>query len=361
MATFIWFVIIFGVVVIAHEFGHFLLAKANGIHVVEFSVGMGPNIFSFQKGDTRYSLKLFPIGGACMFEGEDGLAVKDEETGQVREPGPGSFLKAKVWFRIATVVAGPFFNFILAFIVALVMVNMTGVIAIRDPIATEVLEGGGAAAAGLQDGDRILSLNGEKIKLYQEVSLYMQASYKGGDIEVEYQRDGKTAVTTLTPQYSEEYGIYMLGISNGEFVEPKGISTVRYAWYEMRYSVKATYKSLGMLFGGRVSRQDVAGPVGIAVNVVGATYEQTKEYGWQTVLLSMLNIMLMLSVNLGILNLLPIPALDGGRLVFLLIEVIRGKPIAPEKEGMVHFIGLVFFMVLMVFIFFNDLSNIFFK
>ncbi|MGN0402280.1 MAG: M50 family metallopeptidase [Acetatifactor sp.] len=361
MVTFILFIVIFGVVVIAHEFGHFLLAKANGIHVVEFAVGMGPNIFSFQKGDTRYSLKLFPIGGACMFEGEDGLAQKDEETGQAKEPGPGSFLKAKVWSRIATVVAGPFFNFILAFIVALVMVNMTGIIAIRDPVATEVLEGGGAAAAGLQDGDRILALNGEKIRLYQEISLYMQASYRGGDIEVTYRRDGKTAVTMVTPQYDETYGVYMLGISNADFMEPHGISTVKYAWYEMRYSVKATYKSLGMLFRGKVSRQDVAGPVGIAVNVVGATYEQAKEYGWQTVLLSMLNIMLMLSVNLGILNLLPIPALDGGRLVFLLVEVIRGKPIAPEKEGMVHFIGLVFFMILMVFIFFNDLNNIFFK
>ena len=134
-----------------------------------------------------------------------------------------------------------------------------------------------------------------------------------------------------------------------------------YAWYEMRYSVKATYKSLGMIFRGKVTRQDVAGPVGIAVNVVGKTYDTAKEYGWQSVLLSMLNITLMLSVNLGILNLLPVPALDGGRLVFLLVEVIRGKPVPPEKEGMVHFVGLMFFMVLMVFIFFNDLSNIFMK
>lgn len=361
MVTLILFIIIFGVVVIAHEFGHFLLAKANGIHVVEFAVGMGPNIFSFKKGDTKYSLKLFPIGGACMFEGEDGLAEKDEATGEAKEPGPGSFLKANVWARIATVAAGPFFNFILAFIIAIIMVNMTGIIAIRDPIVSEVLEGGGAAAAGMQDGDRIIAINGEKICLYQEISLYMQASYTGGDIKVTYERNGERIVTTLMPQYSEKYGIYMLGISNADFVEPHGIETMKYAWYEMRYSAKATYKSLGMLFRGKVSRQDVAGPVGIAVNVVGATYEQTKEYGWQTVLFSMLNIMLMLSVNLGILNLLPIPALDGGRLVFLLVEVIRGKPVPPEKEGMVHFIGLMFFMVLMVFILFNDLSNIFFK
>lgn len=361
MVTLVLFLIIFGVVVIAHEFGHFLLAKANGIHVVEFAVGMGPTLLSFKKGGTKYSLKLFPIGGACMFEGEDGLVEKEEGSGEAKEPGPGSFLKAKVWARIATVAAGPFFNFILAFFIAVIMVNMTGIIAIRDPVATQVLEDGAAAEAGLQDGDRILTLNGEKICLYQEISLYMQASYKGGDVKVTYLRNGETAAATLTPRYDEAYGTYMLGISNADFVEPHGIETLKYAWYEMRYSVKATYKSLGMIFRGKVSRQDVAGPVGIAVNVVGATYEQAKQYGWQTVLFSMLNIMLMLSVNLGILNLLPIPALDGGRLVFLLVEVVRGKPIPPEKEGLVHFIGLMFFMVLMVFILFNDLSNIFFK
>jgi len=355
MITIILFIVIFSVVVVAHEFGHFLLAKANGIHVVEFAVGMGPNLCSFQKGGTKYSLKLLPIGGACMFEGEDGLATKEGE------PGEGSFLKATVWGRISTVVAGPFFNFILAYFIAFVMVNMSGIIAIRDPIATQVAEGGGAEAAGLQDGDRIISVNGEKICLYQEISLYMQATYRGGDVKVVYERDGVRYTTMLTPQYDEASGIYLLGVKNADFVEPKGFETLQYAWYEMRYSVKATYKSLGMIFQGRVSRQDVAGPVGIAVNVVGKTYDAAKDYGWQSVLLSMLNITLMLSVNLGILNLLPIPALDGGRLVFLLVEVIRGKPIPPEKEGMVHFVGLMFFMVLMVVVFFNDLANIFMK
>lgn len=353
MVTLILFLVIFGVVVIAHEFGHFLLAKANGIHVVEFAVGMGPTLFSVQKGDTKYSLKLLPVGGACMFEGEDGLAVKEGE-----EPGEGSFLKANVWGRIATVVAGPSFNFILAFIVAFIMVNM---MLVREPIATEITAGGGAETAGMMGGDRIVSLNGEKIKLFQEISLYMQTSYRGGEIRVVYEREGDKYETELTPVYDEEMGMYLLGIANAEFIRPSGFELFRYSWYEMRYSVKATYKSLGMLFTGRVSRQDVAGPVGIAVNVVGETYEQTKAYGWQNVLLNMLNIVLMLSVNLGILNLLPIPALDGGRLVFLLIEVIRGKPVPPEKEGMVHFVGLMFFAVLMIFVFFNDLVNIFSK
>lgn len=355
MVTLIWFIVIFGMVVIAHEFGHFLLAKANGIHVVEFAVGMGPNLISVKKGGTKYSLKLLPIGGACMFEGEDGLVEKDGE------PSEGSFLKATVWGRISTVIAGPFFNFILAFIIAFIMVNMSDIIAIRDPVATQVVEGGGAEAAGLKDGDVIVSINGERMRLYQEISLYMQASYEGGDLEVVYERAGQRYAVILTPQYDDASGVYLIGVSNADFIEPKGFQTFRYAWYEMRYSVKATFKSLGMLLRGRVSRQDVAGPVGIAVNVVGKTYETAKENGWQweSLFLGMLNITLMLSVNLGILNLLPIPALDGGRLVFLFVEVIRGKPIPPEKEGMVHFAGLMFFMVLMVFVFFNDMVNIF--
>ena len=353
--TLILFIVIFGVVVTAHEFGHFLLAKANGIHVVEFAVGMGPTLCSFHKKGTKYSLKLFPIGGACMFEGEDGLAEKEGE------PGEGSFLKASVWGRISTVLAGPLFNLILAFFIAFIMVNATSILVIRDPVVSQVAEGGGAEAAGLQAGDRIISINGEKIKLYQEITLYMMASYRGGDVDVVYERDGVRHTAVVTPQQDSSSGTYLLGVMNSDFVEPKGFETFKYAWYEMRFSLKQTYKSLGMLFSGRVSREDVAGPVGIAVNVVGKTYDNAKKYGWEMVLLSMLEITLMLSVNLGILNLLPIPALDGGRLVFLLLEVIRGKPVPPEKEGMVHFIGLMFFMVLMVFIFFNDLANIFMK
>jgi len=273
------------------------------------------------------------------------------------EQSEGSFMNANVWARISTVVAGPFFNFILAFIVSLIMVSMIEVV--MAPIATEVVEGGAAEEAGMQDGDRIVSLDGEKIYLYEEISVFTQLSYREGDIEVEYERDGEIYTTSLTPKYDEASGRYMLGIISGDYIELKAKDTLKYAFYELRYCVKNTYKSLGMLIQGRVGRQDVAGPVGIAVNVVGKNYEAAKEYGWESVVATMLNITMLLSVNLGILNLLPLPALDGGRLVFLLIEVVRGKPIPPEKEGMVHFAGLMFFMGLMVFVFFNDLVNIF--
>ena len=349
VVTILLFVLIFGVVVISHEFGHFLLAKANGIHVVEFSVGMGPVLCSFQRKDTKYSLKLFPIGGACMFEGEDGLNNSEGEK------SPGAFPNANVWARISTVVAGPLFNFLLAFIVSLIMVQF---IIIQEPVITQVSPDSAAMEAGLLPGDRILSLNGSKVHLYHEVSVFNQMN-KGAEVTVVYERNGERYSTVLTPKYDETFGRYMFGIVNNSYVELKGLDGLRYAWYEVRASVLTTYKSLGMLVQGKVSRKEVAGPVGLA-NVVGDIYEETKESPMD-VFVNMLNIVMFLSVNLGILNLLPIPALDGGRLVFLLIEVVRGKPIPPEKEGMVHFIGFVFFMILMVLVFFNDISNVFFS
>lgn len=346
--TFILFVIIFGAVVISHEFGHFIVAKVNGIHVVEFAVGMGPNLFSFTKGDTKYSLKLLPLGGACMFEGEDGLnSAEGEET-------EGSFNKANVWARIGTVVAGPFFNFILGGIVALIMVGMMNI-----PLTLiNVQENSAAYEAGLQDGDRIVALGGEKVYLFNEISLFNQIN-GGKEVTITYERAGQEYETTLTPRYDEEYGSYLIGIYCAEYAQPKGLECIKHAWYQVRFSAIQTYKSLQMLVQGQVSRQDVSGPVGIAVNVIGKNYDAAKEYGVAAVVGTMLNITLILTINLGILNLLPIPALDGGRLLFLLLEVVRGKPLPPEKEGMVHFAGFVLLMGLMVFVFFNDLVNIF--
>lgn len=346
--TLVLFVLIFGIVVISHEFGHFLIAKLNGIHVVEFSIGMGPTLLSFHKKDTKYSLKLLPIGGACMFEGEDGLNIQESEDSE------GSFLNANVWARISTVLAGPIFNFILGAFIAMIMVSL---IRINLPVI-HVVEDGAAVEAGLETGDRIVSLNGEKVYLFEELSLFNRIN-GGKTAEVEYERDGVLMKTKLTPKYDEESGGYLIGVYCDEAASEQGVARLKYAWYEMRFCVKQTYKSLLLLIQGQVKSDEMAGPVGIAVNVVGKTYEQTKEYGAMTVFINMLNITLLLTVNLGIVNLLPIPALDGGRLVFMLIEVVRGKPVPPDKEGMVHFAGLIFFMALMVLVFFNDLKNIF--
>lgn len=346
--TFILFVLIFGIVVVSHEFGHFLIAKLNGIHVVEFSVGMGPNLLSFKKGDTIYSLKLLPLGGACMFEGEDGLNIQEGEATE------GSFMSANVWARIATVLAGPIFNFILGGIVAIIFVSL---VQINLPVVG-IVENGAAMEAGLQENDKIVALNDEKIYLFDELALFNRVN-GGKEAIVRFERNGELMETKLTPKYDEASGSYMLGVYCNASAQEQGLARLKYAWYELRFCVQQTYKSLLLLVQGQVQRDEVAGPVGIAVNVVGKSYDFAKEYGAITVLVNMLNIVMVLTVNLGILNLLPIPALDGGRLVFMLIEVLRGKPIPPEKEGMVHFVGLMFFMGLMIVVFFNDLRNIF--
>lgn len=348
--TIIFFLLIFGVVVISHEFGHFLLAKANGIRVIEFSVGFGPKLLGFTKGDTEYTLRLLPLGGACRFEGED---ITSEEDLKV-ELSEGAFMKANVWARISTVVAGPLFNFILAFLFALVIVSMTYV---DIPVIQSVSEGGGAEEAGLEAGDTLLSIDGKKVYLYRDVMLRSMLS-TGDTVEVSYERNGQEYVTQVTPKYSEADGRYLFGFAGGEYIKSKGLEAFKYAWYEIRYCMDSTYSALIGLFNGTVGRDDVAGPVGIAT-VVDETYEASKEYGWVTVLMNMMYIAVLLSVNLGILNLLPLPALDGGRLVFMLIEVVRGKPVPPDKEGIVHFIGMVLFLILAVFVFFNDLTRIF--
>ena len=361
--TIILFLIIMGVVVISHEFGHYIIARKNGIRVVEFAVGMGPTLFSYEKGGTKYSLKLLPIGGACMFDGEDGvMAEADKRNGGVIPerggiPGPEgvSFPEAGVWARIATVFAGPFFNFILAFIMAVILSAFSGV---DLPVVGEVLKDSAAQEAGLLKGDVITKIGREPIHFYREVTLISSLN-KGQAMEIHYERNGEKKVTTLHPKYDENDGRYYMGIVNGgAYMECNPLQVFQYGFYEVEYWVKITYKSLGMLLHGQATKDDVAGPVGIA-QIVGDSYEQAEEnYGTPYAILVMFEIVVLLSVNLGIMNLLPIPALDGGRLVFMLVEVVRGKPVPPEKEGMVHFAGLVVLMVLMVFIMFNDIMRL---
>ena len=341
-------IIIFCVVVVSHELGHFLVAKKNGIHVVEFFIGMGPSLFSFTRGDTKYSLKLFPIGGACVFEGEDGL---EKEKGELSE---GAFPNAPVFARIATVFAGPLFNFLVAFVAALILVWACGVTL---PVVRSVSEGSGAEQAGLQEGDVICSMNGSSVHLQNQVYFFSIVN-RGEAIRLVYERDGVRYHTTVNPQLNEAEGRYYMGITSGQFLDCSVPQTFQYAFYTMEYMVQSTFKSLSMLVRGQLTRQDVSGPVGI-VKAVDDTYDEAKNYGVSSVVLSMINFVLLLSVNLGIINLLPLPALDGGRLVFLLVEAVRGKPVPPEKEGMVHLGGMMALMVLMVLVFFNDISKFF--
>ncbi len=345
----ILFLIIFIVVVLSHEFGHFIIAKMNGIHVVEFFIGMGPNLISFTKGDTKYSIKLFPIGGACMFEGEDGLA---EEKGELSE---GAFPNAPVWARFATVFAGPLFNFLTAYVMALVIVWNCGVV---DTQLQMVSEQSAAQEAGLEVGDVITHINGKRVHLNGEITLISQLNTKGKPLEVTYERDGQKNTVVVQPSYDEAAGRYYMGIVAGKYVECNVPQTFSYAFHTMKFYADATFKSLGMLVTGQLSKDDVSGPVGM-VKMVDDVYDTVKPYGVLEVVINMVNIALLLSVNLGIMNLLPLPALDGGRLVFLLIEAVRGKPVPPEKEGMVHLAGMMALIVLMVVVLFNDITKFF--
>lgn len=362
--TILLFVIVFGLVVISHELGHFLIGRKNGIRVVEFAVGMGPTLFSYTKNGTKYSLKLLPFGGACMFDGEDGVeqerseAAPELEAAPAEESGPRgvAFTEAGVWARIAAVFAGPFFNFILAFVVAVILSAFSGA---DLPVVGDITEGSAAAAAGLQKGDVIVRIGREPIHFFREVSL-ISALNQGETMEIVYEREGQGRLSTvLLPQYSEDDGRYYMGIVNGgAYMKCNPLQVFQYGFYEVEYWVKITYKSLVMLVRGQVSKDDVSGPVGIA-QFVGESYDQAeKNYGTPYAILTMLEIIVLLSVNLGIMNLLPLPALDGGRLVFMFVEVIRGKPVPPEKEGMVHFAGLVVLMALMVFIMYNDIMKL---
>ncbi len=340
---FIIAIILFSIIILFHELGHFLLAKRAGIRVNEFCLGMGPTLVGFTKGETKYSIKLLPFGGACMMEGED--AESDDAR---------AFGQKTVWQRISVVAAGPVFNFIMAFVFAVILLACAGY---DRPEVVGVMEGFPAEEAGLRAGDTIKKINHKSIHFYREVSMYTMF-HEGEQLKITYERDGEKFSTVLTPKYDEESGRYLMGL-NGTYARERGnvIETVQHGFYEIKYWIWTTLQSLRMLITGQVGVNQMSGPVGI-VMTIGDTYDQSVEDGYFYVFLNMLNFAILLSANLGVMNLLPLPALDGGRLVFLIIEAVRGKKVDPEKEGMVHFVGIVLLMGLMVFVMFNDIRNI---
>jgi len=433
--------LILGIVIAFHEFGHFIIAKSRGITVREFSIGMGPKLFGFEKGGTQYCLRLLPIGGACVM-GED-EAVGPEDV--------NAFNNKTVWERIAVVFAGPFFNFVLAFFFALIIIGIIGydpaiVLSVKDyqPAKTEaglqpgdiikefngkkihmgrelatdlmyreldgspitiiyertdsegekteytvtytpeyiknymlgfyytttepnaaavinsVIEGYPMEAAGLQAGDIITSVDGHEMKNVGELAEYLAQNPPGeATMAIGYLRDGVSDEVLISPLFDSEG--YSLGFTyNYNYREKTDLlGVIKYSFYEVKYLIVSTVKGLGRIITGNASTNEIGGPVRI-VDEIGNVVEESKSDGILYVILNLLNWCVLLSANLGVMNLLPIPALDGGRLLFMFLEVVRGKPIAKEKEGMVHMIGIILLMLLMVFVFFNDIRNIFF-
>ena len=258
------------------------------------------------------------------------------------------------------IAAGPVFNLIFAFLCAMVIVAQVG----HDlPVLYDIVEDSPAARAGLLPGDRITRINNRKVSSRRDVSLYLM-SHPGEPLTIRYERESAEGISRqtaeLVPEYSEEYQSYMMGVSFlGNYKKAENpIEFLDYSLYEVKYCIVTTVDGIRMLFQGQMKVEDsVTGPVGI-VSMVGETIEEGQKSGAAVLLNIIATWGLLLSATLGIMNLLPIPALDGGRLLFLLIELLRGKPVDPEKEGMVHAAGMALLMMLMVLVLFNDIRKL---
>ncbi len=334
-------VLSFGFLIFVHEFGHFITAKLSGVRVNEFALGMGPAIFKFNKGETTYALRILPIGGFCAMEGED----SDSDD-------PKAFGSKPVWKRILIVVAGSLMNLIIGF--ALLTVFLAPTKGWVTPTVAEIVPEY-MADSGLQVGDTVTSIDGYRIYLANDIvtafSLGKNAPYydvevlrDGEKLTVEdvkfelhtYERDGKTV---------QNYGV-LFATEKSTF-----LGKAKYIVKNAYNLVRMVHLGLVQLLTGQVGMKDVAGPIGIGKMMV-----ETAE----TSLFSLLFLIAFISINLGIMNLLPIPALDGGRLLFLLIELVRRKPINPKYEGYIHAAGMVILMAFMVFVAFHDIWRLIF-
>ncbi|MER2049211.1 MAG: RIP metalloprotease RseP [Solibacillus sp.] len=418
MQTVIAFILIFGSLVFFHELGHFLFAKRAGIMVREFAIGMGPKIFGMTKGETVYTLRLLPIGGYVRMAGEDTDTVElqpgyrvalitneenivekiilnqkthyqnvifleveradlerelwiegyDEDdqfirynvsrtasivengTEQMIAPLDRQFNSKSVGARAMAIFAGPLFNFILAFFIFLIIGLIQGIPS-EEPIIAEVMDNSVASSAGLVDGDKVVKVNGQSISTWEELSEQIfENPNKAVTFEVE--RETGNEIIELTPKAVEQEGgpdYGQIGVMRS--IEKNPLQAVVYG-VEETYNMIITIGTLvGKLITGQFSIDALSGPVGIY-----KTTETVVTFG----LYNILYFAAMLSVNLGIMNLLPLPALDGGRLLFFAVEAVRGKPIDRQKEGMVHFVGILLLMILMVVVTWNDIQRFFF-
>ncbi|UPW84167.1 RIP metalloprotease RseP [Lysinibacillus sp. Ag94] len=420
MQTAIAFILIFGLLVFFHEFGHFLFAKRAGIMVREFAIGMGPKIYGKTHGETIYTIRLLPIGGYVRMAGEDmdgaelqpgyrvGLIVDednvvkkiifnqnnkqlpdllflevehadlekdlfvegyDEEEKLVRynvardcmlvengketliAPYDRQFNAKTVGQRAMTIFAGPLFNFILAFIIYMLIGLIHGV-PTYEPIITEVVENDPAAQAGMLAGDKVVGIDGQVVKKWQDLAAIVQ-DHPGENITVTVDRNGQQVNLNMKVkeivQNGDKYG--QIGVKYESPREFNPLKAVVYGAQETYNMTVRIFELLGMLITGKFTIDALSGPVGI----YKAT-EQVAQYGF----MNLMNWAAMLSINLGIMNLLPLPALDGGRLLFFGFEAVRGKPIDRQKEGLVHFVGIVLLMILMVVVTWNDIQRFFF-
>ncbi len=348
MLNLIYFIIILGIIVLVHEFGHFIFAKLFGIYVYEFAIGMGPKLFHWKskKGETEYSIRAIPIGGFCALAGED-LDSDDQE----KVPEDRRLQSKPVWQRFLVMFFGAGNNFILAFLLLLIIAFGWGAVSSK-PIVSELVSGNPAEEAGIEVGDYILEINGHKVKTSDDVSIYLQVEDKSKPITFTVERDGRELDIDVTPLKEEVDGstIYRVGIISEGEVERGFVASIQYAFTKMGSLFRQMVITLKGLFTGGLSVNQLSGPVAI-YSIVGTQASAGFE--------NILYLIALLSINVGFINLIPLPAFDGGRILFLIIEKIKGSPVKPETENKIHTIGFILLLALMIYITFNDILKLF--
>lgn len=338
-------ILIFGLIIFIHELGHFLVAKACGVRVNEFALGMGPQLIHFKKGETTYSLRLFPIGGFCAMEGEDSQSTDER-----------AFCKKPVWKRIFIVVAGAAMNMILGFVLIVIMHSVDDALTTTENSWFE--DNAMSHSTGLEKGDEIIEINGMRIFTDLDIS-YQFSSDKDGIFDMVVKRNGEKVKLSDVRFQMSDGSLHIDFKVRPEKVTP--LSVLKMSFRSTASYARLIWISLGDLVTGQYKINDLSGPVGI-VDTLGQVVEsETGEDGgidWGALMDKLLYLSAFMTINVGIFNLLPLPALDGGRLMFLIVEGIRRKPVKPEHEGMVHFIGLALLMFLMLIITSNDIIRI---
>jgi len=351
--------LIFTVIVVAHEYGHFIVARKCGILVEEFAVGLGPKIIGWQRGETLFTIRAVPLGGFCKML--DGEADKPS--------GPRAFNSKKVWQRIAVCLAGVVMNFLLAVVLGALLISFSSM---STTTVASVVPDSPAERAGLMPGDRLIRIDGSLVHSFEHIGRSLSRS-GGEQIDIVIRRDGSRQTVSL----AAEPGVnvfghpgYFMGISTESragFLSPVReyfpvagpIEMLRGAFGLSVYSVTMVLDGLSMLVTRQVDVGDMAGPLGVGQMIdTGLQVTVETEEPVRTTAMFIIQVAMLLSANLAVLNLLPIPALDGGRIVFLIIEGVRRKPLPAEKEGWIHLAGFVFVIGLAILILFNDILRI---
>lgn len=343
------FIFILGLLVFVHELGHFLTAKKSGVYIHEFSIGMGPEIKSITgKDGIKYSIRALPIGGYVQMAGE---IYEDDDTDTVPKE---KFMCNRPWYqRLIILVAGVFNNFLLAIILLFIMALIWGSASLT-PVIDKVTEGSPAEKAGLRDGDTILSVNNHNVKTWDKTQLLLlvKADNNKYKIKVEH-KNGKTATYTVKPEIkkTKEGELRVYGIQIKSKVQKGFLTSLKYAFQKFASVIEQMWLTITNLFTGGLSINSLSGPVGI-YSVVG----ESRSAGIQSVMY----LIAYLSINLGIMNILPIPALDGGHVLFLIIEKIRGKKIDEKIEGIATTIFFGLLLLLMFYVTIHDIIRLFF-